>query len=146
MNMGQLTLPYRRPVFLSDPFHDFTDDAEGTCDLVRFVGNADLAIDLYRRVSRDSADVIEAAWFLEFARQHNTDDVRKPPTHSEVTKLLEDKGIAERSAQMVAAGLTGFPDFPSYWQATFIAVGIESVATPKSPEQGGPANDAPRRG
>lgn len=104
--------------------------AEGTCDLIRFKANADLAIRIYQQVSREGASPVEAAWFLEVARQHFTDDVRKPPKHGEITKIIEDKEIAERSARLVASGLEGFADFPSYWRDTFNGLAIESVPTP----------------
>lgn len=118
--------------------------AEGTCDLVRFTANADLAIELYRRVARKDASPIEAAWFLEFARQHFTDDVRKPPKHGEIKKIIEDKQVAERSAQVVASGLEGFVDFPSYWRDTFNGLAIESVPTPNWAEQDGGGQPATR--
>lgn len=114
--------------------------AEGTCDLVRFTANADLAIQLYQRVAREGASPVEAAWFLEFARQHFTDYVYKPPKHGEIRQFLEDKEIAERSAQLVASGLEGFADFPSYWRDTFNGLAIESVPTPNWAEQGGAPN------
>ncbi|NQT93133.1 MAG: hypothetical protein HQ559_10265 [Lentisphaerae bacterium] len=105
--------------------------AEGTCDLVRFTANADLAIEVYRRVSATTADPVEAAWFLEFARQRCVHDVRKPPKCSEVTELLEDKETVERSAQTVSAHLPSYPKSPSYWRATFNALGVESVKPPR---------------
>ena len=104
--------------------------AEGTCDLVRFTANADLATRIYQRVARKDASPLEAAWFLEFARQHFTDAVRKPPKHAEITRILEDKQIAERSAQLIVSELNEFADFPSYWRDTFNALSIESVPTP----------------
>ncbi len=110
--------------------------AEGTCDLIRFTANADLAIGLYQRMAREGSNPVEAAWFLEFARQHFTNDVRKPPKHGEITKIIEDKRIAERSAQLVASGLDGFADFPSYWRDTFNSLAIESVPTPNWAESG----------
>lgn len=111
--------------------------AEGTCDLIRFTANADLAIRLYQRVAREDASPVEAAWFLEFARQHFTDDVRKPPSHVVITKIIEDKNIAERSARLVALELKGFADFPSYWRDTFNGLAIESVPTPNWVDGGG---------
>ena len=109
--------------------------AEGTCDLVQFSSNLDLAIELYQRVARSGASPTEAAWFLEFARQYYTDDVRKPPGHEVIMKLIEDKEIAERSAEIVASSLSGFADSPSYWRDTFEGVGIEGVPIPEYAEQ-----------
>ncbi|MCC5851119.1 MAG: hypothetical protein JJU29_23765 [Verrucomicrobia bacterium] len=109
--------------------------AAGTCDLIRFTANADLATRLYQRVARESASPVEAAWFLEFSRQHFSTAVRKPPKHGEITKIIEDQEIAERSAQLVASGLEGFADFPSYWRDTFNGLAIESVPIPAWAEQ-----------
>jgi hypothetical protein len=109
--------------------------AEGTCDLVRFSTNADLAIQFHERISRDNADPIEAAWFLEFARQHFTSDVRTPPTHPTIRALIENKQIAERSAKLVTSELSSFADFPSYWRDTFNALGIDGHPTLESVEQ-----------
>ncbi len=118
--------------------------AEGTCDLVRFSAHADIAIELYKRVAREGAAPIEAAWYLEFARQHYTDEVRTPPKQGEIIKIIEDKDIAERSAQIVAAELDGFADFPSYWRDTFNGLGIESVPTPTWAEPDGEGPPATR--
>ena len=109
--------------------------AVGTYDLIRFTANADLATRLYKRVARESASPVEAAWFLEFSRRHFSTDVRKPPKHGEITKILQDQEIAERSAQLVASGLEGYAGFSSYWRDTFNALAIESVPPPAWAEQ-----------
>lgn len=104
--------------------------AEATSELVEFEKHADLAIAFFEQLTSPSASAVNAAWYLELARQIADDDVRTPPNHDRVLTLLEDKSMAERSARLVSELLPGFATFPSYWRDTFESLAIESVEPP----------------
>jgi hypothetical protein len=104
--------------------------AEAMCDLVRFAVHADLAMELVVRLAQPSASPVEAAWFLELARQHAADDVYRPPRLPEIKQILEDGDVARRCAEVVTRDLTTFGKFPTYWRDAFNWLGIEHGIDP----------------
>lgn len=119
-------LTYRDHVNFSDVI------CEMMCSLVRYAvmwnpykedTDDDLAISFVESLSRHEGDAVKAAWFLELARSRG--DVYHPPRKCKpIKQLLTDRALLEAAADVVIRERVGTESSPTYWDDTFLYLGL----------------------